>query len=244
MYLQPQICRVKRGMVNSMKVLFLEDEPVIQDVLAEYMRMKNYDVVTVSDGEAAIATLSREDFDIAVLDIMVPKKNGLFVLEYIKERGIDLPCIMLTALEDEQTQLKAFNLFADDYVIKPVSPIILLKRMETILRRVSSHKNKSMNNKEFNLLEESYQAFFQGESLNLTLSEFLLLQMLWKEPNRVFTREQIILHIFNEDYIGNDRIIDAHVKNLRKKLPFSCIRTVIGVGYQFDIAQLENGVKS
>ncbi len=231
-------------MVNSMKVLFLEDEPVIQDVLAEYMRMKNYDVVTVSDGEAAIATLSREDFDIAVLDIMVPKKNGLFVLEYIKERGIDLPCIMLTALEDEQTQLKAFNLFADDYVIKPVSPIILLKRMETILRRVSSHKNKSMNNKEFNLLEESYQAFFQGESLNLTLSEFLLLQMLWKEPNRVFTREQIILHIFNEDYIGNDRIIDAHVKNLRKKLPFSCIRTVIGVGYQFDIAQLENGVKS
>ncbi len=244
MYLQPQICRVKRGMVNSMKVLFLEDEPVIQDVLAEYMRMKNYDVVTVSDGEAAIATLSREDFDIAVLDIMVPKKNGLFVLEYIKERGIDLPCIMLTALEDEQTQLKAFNLFADDYVIKPVSTIILLKRMETILRRVSSHKNKSMNNKEFNLLEESYQAFFQGESLNLTLSEFLLLQMLWKEPNRVFTREQIILHIFNEDYIGNDRIIDAHVKNLRKKLPFSCIRTVIGVGYQFDIAQLENGVKS
>ncbi|HCL02852.1 MAG TPA: DNA-binding response regulator [Lachnoclostridium phytofermentans] len=227
-----------------MKVLFLEDEPVIQDVLAEYMRMKNYDVVTVSDGEAAIATLSREDFDIAVLDIMVPKKNGLFVLEYIKERGIDLPCIMLTALEDEQTQLKAFNLFADDYVIKPVSTIILLKRMETILRRVSSHKNKSMNNKEFNLLEESYQAFFQGESLNLTLSEFLLLQMLWKEPNRVFTREQIILHIFNEDYIGNDRIIDAHVKNLRKKLPFSCIRTVIGVGYQFDIAQLENGVKS
>ncbi|ABX41665.1 response regulator transcription factor [Lachnoclostridium phytofermentans] len=227
-----------------MKVLFLEDEPVIQDVLAEYMRMKNYDVVTVSDGEAAIATLSREDFDIAVLDIMVPKKNGLFVLEYIKERGIDLPCIMLTALEDEQTQLKAFNLYADDYVIKPVSPIILLKRMETILRRVSSYKTKPMNNKEFYLLEDSYQAFFQGESLNLTLSEFLLLQMLWKEPNRVFTREQIILHIFNEDYIGNDRIIDAHVKNLRKKLPFYCIRTVIGVGYQFDIAQLENGVKS
>lgn len=230
--------------ILSMKVLFLEDEPVIQDVLAEYMRMKNYDVVTVSDGEAAIATLSREDFDIAVLDIMVPKKNGLFVLEHIKEQGIDLPCIMLTALEDEQTQLKAFNLFADDYVIKPVSPIILLKRMETILRRVSSHKSKSTNGKEFYLLEESYQAFYQEESLNLTLSEFLILQMLWKEPNKVFTREQIILHIFNEDYIGNDRIIDAHVKNLRKKLPFSCIRTVIGVGYQFDIAQSENGVKN
>lgn len=222
-----------------MRVLFLEDEPVIQDVLAEYMRIKNYDVVTVSDGEAAIAILAREDFDIAVLDIMVPKKNGLFVLEYIKNQGIDLPCIMLTALEDEQTQLKAFNLYADDYVIKPVSPIILLKRMETILRRVTNHKNKLMNNKEFSLLEDSYQAYYQGESLNLTLSEYFILQMLWKEPNRVFTREQMILHIFNEDYIGNDRIIDAHVKNLRKKLPYPCIRTVIGVGYQFDIAQLE-----
>ncbi len=222
-----------------MRVLFLEDEPVIQDVLAEYMRIKNYDVVTVSDGEAAIAILAKEDFDIAVLDIMVPKKNGLFVLEYIKNQGIDLPCIMLTALEDEQTQLKAFNLYADDYVIKPVSPIILLKRMETILRRVTNHKNKLMNNKEFSLLEDSYQAYYQGESLNLTLSEYFILQMLWKEPNRVFTREQMILHIFNEDYIGNDRIIDAHVKNLRKKLPYPCIRTVIGVGYQFDIAQLE-----
>lgn len=222
-----------------MKVLFLEDEPVIQDVLAEYMRMKNYDVITVSDGEEAIATLAKGQFDIAVLDIMVPKKNGLLVLEYLKEQGIDLPCIMLTALDDEQTQLKAFNLYADDYVIKPVSPIILLKRMETIIRRVSNHKNTPVNNNEFYLLEESYQAFFQGKSLTLTLSEFLILQMLWKEPNRVFTREQIILHTFNEDYIGNDRIIDAHVKNLRKKLPFPCIRTVIGVGYQFDIAQIE-----
>lgn len=227
----------------NMKVLFLEDEPVIQDVLAEYMRMKNYDVVTVSDGEEAIATLTREAFDIAVLDIMVPKKNGLFVLEYLKEHEINLPCIMLTALDDEQTQLKAFNLYADDYVIKPVSPIILLKRMETILRRATNHKNKPIGNYDFYLQEESYQAFYQGESLHLTLSEFLILQMLWKEPNRVFTREQIILHIFNEDYIGNDRIIDAHVKNLRKKLPFSYIRTVIGVGYQFDIAQLEKATR-
>lgn len=220
-----------------MKVLFLEDEPVIQDVLAEYMRMNAYEVVTVGDGEAAIALFEEQDFDMAVLDIMVPKQNGLEVLEHFKKSGKDIPCIMLTALEEEQTQLKAFNLYADDYVIKPVSPIILLKRMETILRRVSHQKEKKQEKKEtnaFSLVEESYQAFYQGDSLNLTLSEFLILQMLWKEPNRAFTREQMILHIFNEDYIGNDRIIDAHVKNLRKKLPYSCIKTVIGVGYQFD----------
>ena len=82
--------------------------------------------------------------------------------------------------------------------------------------------------------KEAYQAFYNGRKLELTLSEFLLLQALYEEPKRVFTREQLILRIFNEDYIGNDRIIDAHVKNLRKKLPQNCIRTVIGVGYQFD----------
>ena len=84
------------------------------------------------------------------------------------------------------------------------------------------------------LKEEAYCALYDGEKLPLTLSEYLLLQTLYREPDRVFTREQLIMSIFNEDYIGNDRIIDAHVKNLRKKLPVACIRTVIGVGYQFD----------
>ena len=83
------------------------------------------------------------------------------------------------------------------------------------------------------LNEDSYQAFYNNEPLNLTLSEFLLLQTLVKEPNRAFTREQLILNIFNEDYIGNDRIIDAHIKNLRKKLPKNFIKTIIGIGYQF-----------
>ncbi|MCM1121558.1 MAG: winged helix-turn-helix domain-containing protein, partial [Eubacterium sp.] len=83
------------------------------------------------------------------------------------------------------------------------------------------------------ICDEAYQAFYDGKSLELTLSEFLLLQVLSEEPKRVFTREQLILRIFNEDYVGNDRIIDAHVKNLRKKLPEDCIKTVIGVGYQF-----------
>lgn len=142
---------------------------------------------------------------------------------------------MLTALEDEQTQVKAFNLYADDYVIKPVSPIILLKRMETILRRTTKKQSTEQESeKGLVLKEESYCAFYEGKQLPLTLSEYLLLQKLYKEPNRVFTREQLILSIFNEDYIGNDRIIDAHVKNLRKKLPIACIKTVIGVGYQFD----------
>ena len=215
------------------KVLFLEDEPTIQEVLTEYMKLQQYDVTPVDDGEAAIKLLAEKTFDLAVLDIMVPNKSGLEVLQFIRQTKPDMPVIMLTAISDEQTQVKAFNLYADDYVIKPVSPIILLKRMETILRRTKYFDKKSEKIDGLYLNDDSYQAFYDNVPLQLTLSEFLLLQTLKKESVRAFTREQLILKIFNEDYIGNDRIIDAHVKNLRKKLPRNYIKTVIGIGYQF-----------
>ena len=214
-----------------MQILFLEDEPTIREVLTEYMKMQKYDVICAKDGEEALALIKEQMFDLAVLDIMVPKVSGLEVLAYIKKHKPMMATIMLTALDDEKTQVQAFNLYADDYVIKPVSPIILLKRMETILRRVKQSGKKE--EKGLVIHGESYQAFFDGEPIDLTLSEFLLLQVLEGEPKRAFTREQLILRIFNEDYVGNDRIIDAHVKNLRKKLPGNYIKTVIGIGYQF-----------
>lgn len=215
------------------RVIFMEDETTIREVLKEYMLMSGYQVTEAPDGDTAIALLAKEQFDIAVLDIMVPGKDGFAVLSYLREHSPQMAAIMLTALEDEKTQVQAFNLLADDYVIKPVSPIILLKRMETILRRTA--RTESMPEKTGLVLkQEAYCAYYHGKALPLTISEYLLLQTLYREPGRVFTREQLILHIYNEDYIGNDRIIDAHVKNLRKKLPVSCIKTVIGVGYQFD----------
>jgi DNA-binding response OmpR family regulator len=220
------------------KVLFLEDEPIIQEVLIEYMKLQQYDVTPVDDGNIAIQYLSEKEFDIAVLDIMVPNKSGLEVLQHIRNLELEIPVIMLTAIQDDQTQVKAFNLYADDYVIKPVSPLILLKRMETILRRtmyLHKKEDKKQEKKEgLYINEDSYQAFYDNISLQLTLSEFLLLQTLKMDAKRAFTREQLILRIFNEDYIGNDRIIDAHIKNLRKKLPHNYIKTVIGVGYQFN----------
>lgn len=218
-------------MEKKIRVLFLEDEAVIRDVLCEYMRLQGYEVIAAGDGEEAIAYLKTEALDMAVLDIMVPKVSGIEVLKYIKEANLEMAVIMLTALGDEKTQVDAFNLYADDYVIKPVSPIILLKRMETILRRVK--RTDVMEESGLVIHSDSYQAFYDGKSLDLTLSEFLLLETLAKEPGRAFTREKLILRIFNEDYVGNDRIIDAHVKNLRKKLPGNYIKTVIGVGYQF-----------
>lgn len=219
---------------TAYEVLFLEDEPTIREVLTEYMLMSGYAVTGAERGDRAIELLREKEFDLAVLDICVPGVDGFEVLRYIQTNHRKTAVIMLTALEDEQTQVKAFNLYADDYVIKPVSPIILLKRMETILRRTGGHGGEREGEGGLTLKEEAYCAFYQGARLPLTLSEYLLLQTLMQQPDRVFTREQLILRIFNEDYIGNDRIIDAHVKNLRKKLPVPCIKTVIGVGYQFD----------
>ena len=222
-------------MQTSYKILFLEDEPTIREVLKEYMSITGYEVTTVERGDQALELLSHNAYDGAVLDIMVPGIDGFEVLKYIRGHMPQMAVIMLTALDDEKTQVQAFNLYADDYIIKPVSPIILLKRMETVLRRTAAGTQKEPDgHKGLTLQQEAYCAYYKGSKLPLTLSEYLLLQALYEEPNRVFTREQLILRIFNEDYIGNDRIIDAHVKNLRKKLPAAYIKTVIGVGYQFD----------
>lgn len=213
------------------RVLFLEDEPTIADVTLEYMKMQDYLVDHVADGNAAIEALNHNHYDIAVLDIMVPEKSGLEVLEYIKKEYPEILTIMLTALADEQTQIKAFNLYADDYVIKPFSPIVLLKRIEAILRR--GKQSDVIAERGLVIDELSYQAYYDGENLQLTLTEFLLLQTLNNQPKRVFSRELLLERIFPDDYFANDRIIDAHIKNLRKKLPYNFIKTITGIGYQF-----------
>lgn len=216
------------------RILFLEDEPTIREVTTEYFKMAGYEVVVVCDGREAIDAVDEEAFHVAILDIMVPTFNGMEVLAYIREKHPNMAVIMLTALDDEQTQVKAFNLYADDYIIKPFSPILLIKRIETVLRRIGQTNIKSTRDNEILIDEAAYQAFYRNESLHLTVSEFLLLKSLANEPNRVFNREQLIERIFHEDTFVNDRIIDAHVKNLRKKLPRNYIKTIIGVGYQFD----------
>lgn len=213
-----------------MNILLLEDEKTIREVLSEYMRMAGYTVYPAEDGQIAIELLAKEKIDLAVLDIMVPKIDGLKVLEHVQaEYGI--PAIMLTALDDEQTQITAFNAYADDYVIKPCSPIILLKRIQSILRRA---KQEVPQEQGLSLDKAAFSASYKGRSLNLTVSEFLLLDALYQNKGKVLNREQLIYAIYENDYFGSDRVIDSHVKNLRKKLPEEYIQTVSGVGYRFE----------
>ncbi|WP_300410147.1 response regulator transcription factor [Lagierella sp.] len=214
------------------KVLLLEDEKNIREVLVEYLTISGHEVFEAEDGNRAIDLLNREKVDIAILDIMVPGKSGMEVLSEIRDNPStsQMGVIMLTALDDINTQVTAFNKFADEYLIKPISPIILIKRIETLLRRLKPSLDVD---EDFVIDDKSYTVFVEGKEIPFTLSEFLILQMLYKNKDMVLTREQLIMGAFNDDYIGNDRIIDAHIKNIRKKLGKDYIKTVIGVGYKF-----------
>lgn len=213
-------------------ILLLEDEKNIREVLVEYLKVSGAITFEAEDGNKAVEILKGEDIDVAVLDIMVPGMSGIDVLSFIRDnpKTKNIGVIMLTALDDIGTQVSAFNKFADEYLVKPVSPIILIKRIETLLRRI---KPNVLITHEFIMDEESYTVYVDEEEIPFTLSEFLILQMLYKNKNKVLSREQLIMGAFNEDYIGNDRIIDAHIKNIRKKLGKDYIKTVIGIGYKF-----------
>ena len=213
-------------------ILLLEDEKNIREVLVEYLKVSGATTFEAEDGNKAVEILKSEDIDVAVLDIMVPGMSGIDVLSFIRDnpKTKNIGVIMLTALDDIGTQVSAFNKFADEYLVKPVSPIILIKRIETLLRRI---KPNVLITHEFIMDEESYTVYVDEEEIPFTLSEFLILQMLYKNKNKVLSREQLIMGAFNEDYIGNDRIIDAHIKNIRKKLRKDYIKTVIGIGYKF-----------
>ncbi|QIK70819.1 response regulator transcription factor [Erysipelothrix sp. HDW6C] len=210
-------------------ILYLEDEANIRDVTHEYLIMKQYNVDLAVDGNEALALLATHSYDIAILDIMVPYVSGLEVLTKISESHPNTATIMLTALGDETNQIEAFNRHADDYMIKPFSPLLLLKRIEAILRRVGS----AVQETGLVVKNESYQVYYNQKSLNLTVTEFLLYQIMASYPGRVYTREQLLDVIAPDDYMVSDRVVDAHVKNLRKKLPLPVIKTVVGIGYQF-----------
>ena len=212
-----------------MNILILEDQQTMREILAEYIKTAGYTVYEAEDGQQAIDILDKEDISLAVLDIMVPKINGIDVLKHIHATR-PIPTIMLTALEDEQMQITAFNAMADDYVIKPASPIILIKRIEAILRR---GKQQSSEHKGLYLDKKAYMVSYNGQDLHLTVSEFLLLNALYEASGKVLNREQLIYAIYENDYFGSDRVIDSHVKNIRKKLPEDLIITVSGVGYKF-----------
>lgn len=213
------------------QLLYLEDEAVIRDVVCEYLRLKEYQVDVAVNGKEAMELIATKQYNVAILDIMVPFISGLDVLKKLTETQLTCGTIMLTALGDESNQVEAFNRMADDYIIKPFSPILLLKRIEAVLRRISAETIKETG---LDVKKENFQVYFNQESLCLTVTEFLIFEALYDQPQRVYTREHLLKIIAPDDFLVSDRVIDAHIKNLRKKIPLDIIKTVIGVGYCYE----------
>lgn len=215
-------------------ILVIEDEASIQNILRIFLEDAGYQVTLADDGMDGIAAFHKDSFDLVLLDIMMPRLDGYSVCEMIRNES-STPVILLTALDDEDNQMKGFNLLADDYITKPFSMPLVLKRMEAVLRRArSGEKSSVLAYQNVQLDTENYKVFVEGKEVTLTAREFDILRLLMENQGRVFTREQLLDIIWNYDYLGDDKIINTHIKNIRKKLGVDCIETIRGVGYRID----------
>lgn len=215
-----------------MNILIVEDDTTIREGVAEFLKENDYEVFCAKDGEAALELLKNTNIHLALLDIMLPGKSGLEVLTELRTFS-DLPVIMLTAITDEEMQVKTFDELADDYICKPFSLILLLKRIEALLR--TRYQTESIWKYQETVVDFSgYRATYQGQDAHVTPKEIKLLKVLLDHKGQVVSREQILDQIWNEAESPYDRVVDVYVKNLRKKLHLECIVTVKGIGYKLE----------
>lgn len=215
------------------RILIIEDEPDIQELLKNYLEEEGYETEQALDGIEGIGKFHRGKFDLILLDVMIPKVDGFGVLEMIRQES-DVPVIMLTALDDEAYQMKGYDLKVDEYVTKPFSIKLLLKKIEAVLRRYgkSIKKDGIFSYRKLKLNSESYQAWMENEELSLTQKEFELLREFLLNQGRVLTRGQLLDAVWGMDYFGEERIVDTDIKNIRRKMKEDYIETIRGVGYR------------
>lgn len=216
------------------RILVIEDEPDIQEMLCAYLRDAGYSVSAASEGIQAMDCFHRESWDLILLDLMLPKIDGYGVCELIR-RESDVPLIMVTALDTEENQIRGFDLQIDDYVTKPFSMPILLRKIAAVLRRTGSDaESRQLFYRDITMDLDAYRVNVDGVLLDLTTREFELLKELLQNQGRVLTRSVLLGQLWNYDFIGDERIVDSHIKNLRKKLNRDYIETVRGVGYRVE----------
>ncbi|EQB89325.1 DNA-binding response OmpR family regulator [Clostridium punense] len=226
--------------MSKKKILAVDDEVKILEIVKAYLEHEGYEVITATDGKGAISRLSEEDFSLAVLDLMLPDMTGEEICRLIRKKS-DMPIIMLTAKVDESSIINGLNIGSDDYVTKPFSPKQLVARVNALIRRYESKfstENILTYNEELFIDLDNLEVKKGDKILTLTATEFKILTLLAKNPKRVFSREDLISHVLGEDFEGFDRTIDSHIKNLRQKVEDNTrkpkyIITVHGFGYKF-----------
>ena len=217
-------------------ILIVDDEPDIRAILRYNLEKEGFAITEAVDGNDALDKLSK-DLDLAILDIMMPGKDGYDVCRKIREQGNTLPIVFLTAMDREFDELKGLEVGADDYVRKPFSPKMLIARINTIFRRIDqiNSKGTSICFGELEINTSTYIAQLDGEELHLPRKEFELLAFFMSQPNIIFNREELLNSIWEEDVFVVDRTIDVHINRIRSKLgPYkNWIETVKGIGYRF-----------
>jgi len=217
----------------DIQILLIEDDEHICNTVKTFLKNEGFHVDTSYHGEKALDMFYDKNYHLVILDILLPGLSGQELLKEFRKIS-NAPVLMITALSDDASQLTAFQNEADDYVIKPFSMKILIKRVEALLRR-SGVLQKEINVGKLSLNTEAYKAVYDSYEMPLTLREFEILLLLAQNKGKVISHETLLTKIWGYDYDGDESIVHTHIKNLRAKLPVNLIKTVRGVGYCLEV---------
>ncbi len=241
-----RVCRLNRMEGNMQYMLIADDNPDITDVLAAYARKEEFEPVIASDGEEAVRLFHKYSPDVVLLDVMMPKEDDYEVCRKIRAKS-DVPVILITARGEDFEKIMGLDIGADDYIVKPFSPSEVMARVRAVMRRmVRKEKEKSsenmltIDNLTINL--DEYTLHIGTTKMQMTKKEIETMWTLASNPNKVFTRDNLLDSLWGFDYFGDSRTVDSHIKRLRAKLdtvthPGWSIKTIWGVGYKFEIEE-------
>ena len=219
------------------KILIADDEPDILEIIQFNLQQEGYQVATAKNGDEAIDQAKKIQPDLIILDIMMPGKNGIEVCNLLRMQPVfnDTLIVFLSALSDEGTEIRGLETGADDYLTKPISPKILVSKVNALFRRIYKEGTEIVHVGELTIDREKYIIKYQGSEIILARKEFELLSLLASKPGKVFLRNEILNQVWGTEVIVGDRTIDVHIRKIRQKLNLDCITTVKGVGYKFEL---------
>ncbi|NMO95481.1 response regulator transcription factor [Paenibacillus lemnae] len=230
----------------AQRLLVIEDEPTLSRLLSYNLKQEGFDITVEEHGVEGYERASREEFDLILLDVMLPGMNGFSILEKLRQQGNSTPIIILTAKNAEEEVVQGLKMGADDYITKPFGVSELVARVSAVMRRVSGHASEEIRSEEesgnvitlgqLQIYPDKYEVRLGGQNINLRPKEFEVLLYLARKPGVVLTRDDLMNVVWGFDYIGGQRTVDVHVSSLRKKLELDpdsvFIDSIRGVGYK------------
>lgn len=225
------------------KILIADDEPDILEIIQFNLQAEGYEVVTAKNGDEAIDMAKKNHPDLIILDVMMPGKNGIDTCNILRSQPDfkETLIIFLSALSDESTEVRGLETGADDYLTKPISPKVLITKVNALFRRIHKQEDTGIIKiGDLAIDREKFIVRYQDKDIILARKEFELLALLASKPNKVFLRNEILNQVWGTEVIVGDRTIDVHIRKIRQKLNLDCITTVKGVGYKFDMAPVHN----